>query len=46
VTIKATMGHANISTTEVYLHARPATQLAARFTAAFASATAVEATPA
>lgn len=25
VTIKAMMGHANISTTEVYLHARPAT---------------------
>jgi integrase len=37
VTIKAAMGHANISTTEVYLHARPATELAARFTKAFAS---------
>jgi integrase len=36
VTIKSAMGHANISTTEVYLHARPATELAARFTAAFA----------
>lgn len=37
VTIKAAMGHANTSTTEVYLHARPPTELAARFTAAFAS---------
>lgn len=36
VTIKAAMGHANITTTEVYLHARPATELAGRFTAAFA----------
>jgi integrase len=36
VTIKAAMGHANISTTEVYLHARPATELAARFSKAFA----------
>lgn len=35
VTIKAAMGHANISTTEIYLHARPATESAARFTAAF-----------
>ena len=35
VTIKSAMGHANISTTEVYLHAGPATELAARFTAAF-----------
>lgn len=35
VTIKSAMGHANISTTEVYLHARPATELAARFTRAF-----------
>jgi integrase len=46
VTIKAAMGHANISTTEVYLHARPATELAARFTAAFAPTTAMETTPA
>jgi integrase len=37
VTIKSAMGHANIATTEVYLHARPATELAARFTAAFTS---------
>ena len=37
VTIKAAMGHANISTTEVYLHARPATELAARLTADFSS---------
>lgn len=45
VTIKAAMGHANIATTEVYLHARPATELAARFTTAFTS-TAPATTPA
>ena len=28
------MGHANMSTTERYLHARPATELAERFTRA------------
>ena len=38
VTIKSAMGHANISTTEVYLHARPATELATRFSRAFAPA--------
>lgn len=38
VTIKAAMGHANITTTEIYLHAGPATELAARFTTAFTSA--------
>lgn len=37
VTIISAMGHANITTTEVYPHARPATELAARFTAAFTS---------
>lgn len=37
VTIKSAMGHANITTTEVYLHARPATELAKRFTTAFKS---------
>jgi integrase len=45
VTIKAMMGHSNITTTEVYLHARPSTELAARFTAAFASTKAAEVTP-
>lgn len=45
VTIKAAMGHANISTTEVYLHARPATELAARFTASFTSTAARMRTP-
>jgi site-specific recombinase XerD len=35
VTIKSAMGHANITTTEIYLHARPATELAKRFTTAF-----------
>ena len=37
ITIKAAMGHANITTTEIYLHARPATEVATRFTKAFAS---------
>jgi integrase len=37
LTIKAAMGHANITTTEVYLHARPATEAATRFTKAFAT---------
>lgn len=37
VTVKAAMGHQRITTTERYLHARPATQQAAAFTAAFAS---------
>jgi site-specific recombinase XerD len=32
--VKAAMGHARISTTERYLHARPAGELADRFTAA------------
>lgn len=35
VTIKAAMGHARITTTERYLHARPATATAARFSAVF-----------
>lgn len=37
VTVKAAMGHERITTTERYLHARPATRQAAAFTAAFAS---------
>ncbi len=37
VSVKAAMGHERITTTERYLHARPATQQAASFTAAFAS---------
>jgi site-specific recombinase XerD len=36
VTVKAAMGHSRITTTERYLHARPATQSAAAFTGAFA----------
>ena len=36
VKIKAAMGHSNIATTERYLHARPASEQAAEFTAAFA----------
>jgi integrase len=34
--VKAAMGHSRITTTERYLHARPATEQAARFTRAFA----------
>lgn len=37
VTIKAVMGHSRVTTTERYLHARPATALASQFSAAFAS---------
>ena len=46
VTVKAAMGHERITTTERYLHARPATQQAAAFTAAFASQTVAEPVPA
>ena len=38
VTIKSVMGHSRITTTERYLHARPATMLADQFSAAFAVA--------
>jgi integrase len=37
VKIKSAMGHSNITTTERYLHARPASEQAAEFTAAFAT---------
>ena len=37
VTIQAAMGHAALSTTSRYLHARPASELAQAFTAAFAT---------
>lgn len=37
--VKMAMGHSRITTTERYLHARPATEQAARFTAVFASDT-------
>lgn len=37
--VKAAMGHAQISTTERYLHARPASELAERFTRALAALT-------
>jgi integrase len=36
VSVKAAMGHARLTTTERYLHARPATSLASQFSAAFA----------
>lgn len=40
--VKSAMGHSRITTTERYLHARPATEQAARFTRAFdTSSTAV-----
>lgn len=35
VTIKSVMGHADLKTTERYLHARPESEMAARFTQAF-----------
>jgi integrase len=34
ISVKAAMGHSQISTIERYLHARPATELAERFTSA------------
>ena len=34
--VKAAMGHSRLATTERYLHARPATELADRFTQALA----------
>jgi integrase len=37
--VKQAMGHSRISTTERYLHARPASELAARFTHALGGAT-------
>jgi integrase len=39
--VKAAMGHSHITTTERYLHARPAAELADRFTRAFAGAAGV-----
>jgi integrase len=38
VSVKDAMGHSQLTTTSRYLHARPATERAAAFTAAFASA--------
>jgi integrase len=38
VTVKDAMGHAQLTTTSRYLHARPATETAAKFTSAFAMA--------
>jgi integrase len=38
--VKAAMGHSRITTTERYLHARPASELADRFTRALAATTA------
>ncbi|MGC9221937.1 MAG: tyrosine-type recombinase/integrase [Solirubrobacteraceae bacterium] len=35
--VKSAMGHSRITTTERYLHARSATELADRFTAALAA---------
>jgi integrase len=38
VSVKDAMGHAELATTSRYLHARPASERAATFTEAFASA--------
>ncbi|MBV9802080.1 MAG: tyrosine-type recombinase/integrase, partial [Solirubrobacterales bacterium] len=38
--VKAAMGHSRITTTERYLHARPAEELAERFTAALSGSAA------
>lgn len=40
LSVKSAMGHANMSTTERYVHAHPATELAERFTRAFRGTTA------
>jgi integrase len=40
--VKAAMGHSRITTTERYLHARPATEQAARFTQAFGGVAATD----
>lgn len=45
VSVKDAMGHAQLGTTSRYLHARPATERAAAFTAAFAPSSAVDVTP-
>jgi integrase len=42
VSVKEAMGHAQLGTTTRYLHARPATETAAKFTSAFASAVATD----
>jgi len=39
VSVKDAMGHSQLSTTSRYLHAKPATERAAAFTAAFSSKT-------
>ncbi len=41
VTVKEAMGHAQLTTTSRYLHARPATETAAKFTSVFAIANSV-----
>jgi hypothetical protein len=46
VSIKEAMGHAQLTTTSRYLHARPATELAAKFTDAMRSTGATGATSA
>ncbi|MGH2865115.1 MAG: tyrosine-type recombinase/integrase [Solirubrobacteraceae bacterium] len=46
IEIKSVMGHSAITTTEIYLHAKPATDQAAAFSRAFAIDTAAELTAA
>ncbi len=45
VSVKEAMGHAQLGTTTRYLHARPATETAAKFTAAFTGDRALPSTP-
>ena len=46
MSVKAAMGHSRITTTERYLHARPAGELADRFTRALAGVSAGARAPA
>jgi hypothetical protein len=45
VSIKDAMGHSQLTTTSRYLHARPATERAAAFTAAFGGSAATASYP-
>jgi integrase len=44
VSVKEAMGHAQLGTTSRYLHARPATETAAKFTSAFRASSALDGT--
>jgi integrase len=45
ISVKSAMGHSQISRTERYLHARPATELADRFTTALGGVSAQRSAP-